>query len=265
MISRACVGQLSARTGSASRISTTSASPVSALPWTFRSPTRTRLVVDGSASRARPREDRRGARRPSRPCSAASSVGSSSTARRKRWRAAWFASRASARRPASSSVVGRLASQIGRRSAVQLGQQRGRVIEVVRADLEQLVAGPSRAATRRTRLVLRRAADLVRLAYATSRISTCLKRYARLVRERRARLADDEVAQQQVLDRARRRSRRSARYSIAPAQKLRPIDRRALKNSLRRGLQPVDARRDQRLQRVRDLARRRAPRRTRRR
>ena len=82
---------------------------------------------------------------------------------------------------------------------------------------------------------------------------TCLKRYARLAGDRRAALAGDEVAQEQVVEHGvERRSTSGSRCATAPAQKMRPITaaRWSSRFSLRR--QPVDARGDHRLERVRD-------------
>ena len=53
-----------------------------------------------------------------------------------------FASRASARRPASSSAAAASRASSAGAAAVELCEQRGRVVEVVGADLEQLLAGP---------------------------------------------------------------------------------------------------------------------------
>ena len=69
--------------------------------------------------------------------------------------------------------LGRLALQLDRRRAVELGEQRGRAVEVERADLEQLLARALLQPPGEARVVLgpRRLGEP---EYATSRIRTCL-------------------------------------------------------------------------------------------
>src|SRR4029450_14007553 len=117
------------------------------------------------------------------------SVGSSSTERRKRWRAALFASRARARRPASSSVAGAAGARAG-----------GGAIEVLRADLDQRVSRPLAQPLGEGRVVL------CACGFRQARVRDVadehvLEAVGGLVLERGARLADDQVAEQQVLDR----------------------------------------------------------------
>ena len=125
------------------------------------------------------------------------------------------------------------------------------MIQVVRTNLEQLVAGPFTQPFGEPGVVLRpRRLGQARVGDIADQ--DVLEAVRRLVLEGRARLADDEVAEQQVLDRIGR--------VLALGQVLdrtRPEasadDRRTLEHRLRRGLQPVDAGRDQRLNGVRDL------------
>ena len=95
---------------------------------------------------------------------------------------------------------GRLARQIGGRSAVELGEERRGVVEVVRPDLEQLVAGPLAQPLGEARMVLR-ARRLGQARVGDVADEHVLEAVRGLVLERRARLADDEVAEQQIVDR----------------------------------------------------------------
>ena len=86
-----------------------------------------------------------------------------------------FASRASARRPAASSAVAASCASSSGGAAVELGEQRRGLVEVVRADLEQLLAGPLLEPLGELACSSARC-DFEIPEYATSRISTCLKR-----------------------------------------------------------------------------------------
>ncbi len=144
-----------------------------------------------------------------------------------------------------------LARQLRRRGAVELGLQLGRVVEVVGPDLEQLLAGPLVQPLGEPRVELRRARPSSARRSATSRISMCLKRKALLADDRRPRLGEDEVAEQEVVEqRVDVEVRRDVLDRAAPedaADHGAAVEQRLL---LRR--QVVDAGGDQRLERVGD-------------
>ena len=161
-----------------------------------------------------------------------------------------------ARKGAASGFLeraGRLARQIGRRGAVELGEQRRGMVEVVCADLEQLVAGSLAQPLGEAGVVLRAG------RFRQARVGDVANEYVLeairgLVLERRARLSDDQVAEQEVVDR------------LVDALAAREVFDRAgpegatdhggpLEHLLRDAVEPVDTRRDQRLHRVGDLLR----------
>ena len=125
-----------------------------------------------------------------------------------------FASRANARRPASASASAASRCELDRRGAVELGEQRGRAVEVEGADLEQLLAGPLLQPLGEARVMLgaRRLGETRVRDLADQDV---LELVRRLAADRRARLVEDELAQQQVVERAPRATRAPARGARA--------------------------------------------------
>ena len=100
-----------------------------------------------------------------------------------------FDSRASARFPAASSALARGLRELLRRLAVELRVQERTPGRGGRRGSRAAPCRPARAATPRSCVWYSARLDLDSPPYATSRISTCLKRYAVSPRDRRARLA----------------------------------------------------------------------------
>ena len=108
----------------------------------------------------------------------------------------------------------RLLAQLGGRRAVELGEEHRRLVEVERADLEQLVA---RAVVQPLgeRVVQVGAGALRERRVGDLADEHVLELVGLLAADRRARLADDEIAEQQLLDAADRRRRSPARCARA--------------------------------------------------
>ena len=154
-----------------------------------------------------------------------------------------------------------LARQVGRRSAVEVGEKRSGMVEVVRPDLEQLVSRPLAEPLGEARMVCRpRGLREARVRDVAD--EDVLEAIGLLVGERRARLVDDEVSQLEVLESVL--DAVTVRQMLDRAGPEAPADHRCpLHHRLRSGVEPVDASRDQRLQACPGSPPRPAPRRTR--
>ena len=95
--------------------------------------------------------------------------------------------------------LGRLVHELLGWSAVELGEEERRVVEMVSTDLEQLFTGALLDPLSEPRMLLR-ARLLGSPAYATSRISMCLKRKAVSPEIEERGLAKHELAQQQIVE-----------------------------------------------------------------
>ena len=144
-----------------------------------------------------------------------------------------------------------LLGELRRSGAVELLEQAGRLVEMERADLEQLVAG-ALAEPLRERVVQVGARGLREPAVRDLADEHVLELERVLAADRRARLAHDEIARDELLERAldvvhvRRQMLERAAHE-EPAHGGSALDQRALRRR-----QPVDARRDERLERVGD-------------
>ena len=180
-----------------------------------------------------------------------SSVGASSTARSRSLRALRNASRESARFPAWVSAAAASSRRSGGRRAVELGEQGRGLVEVERADLEQLDAGAlAEPVGERTVQVGARALRETGVRHLADEHVLDLERL--LAVDGRARLAHDEVAEQELVERGMdvvhlRRQPLQRPEHEDPAHHGGALEQQPL-----RAGQPVDARGDERLQRVRD-------------
>jgi hypothetical protein len=155
-------------------------------------------------------------------------------------------------RPAACALehVGGLRPQVGRNLAVQLREERGRTVEVEGLGLDELV-GRSRSQPAREGAVEPRALALGEPAVGDVADEDVAKAERRLARDRRERLARQQLAVDEVVQR---------RVDVEPGVELR--DRAAPEDTADEGAVPhhragvgrqaVDARRDQRLNRVGD-------------
>ena len=146
------------------------------------------------------------------------------------------------------------------RVAVELGEERGGVVEVVGADLEQLVARALAAATRRSAAWCSARADFERPRVgdlADQDVLEAVRRSRRVMR--RALLRTTKSRSSEVVERLLDVVS-SGREVLERAEPEDAADHgRALQHRLRRRRQPVDARGDQRLQRCRGSARAGSP------
>ena len=160
-----------------------------------RSPRRRRAPSRPPAPAGRRAATRRGRRGSGARASARARPRAASSRRADR-----FASRASARRPAVSSAAAASRRELRGRRAVELLEQRRRLVEVVRADLEQLVARPARASQSATCWCSSARARLGEPGVGDVADQDVLEAVGALARDRRAALAGDEVALEQVVE-----------------------------------------------------------------
>ena len=112
--------------------------------------------------------------------------------------------------------------QLGRRRTVELLVQRRRVVEVVGADLDELLAGPLVQPVRDLDVQLGpRSLGEARVGDVPD--EHVLEPIGMLAGDRGAVLADDEVAQEQASSAGSRSSMSGSRCSATPSQKIRPI------------------------------------------
>ena len=184
-------------------------------------------------------------------------MGSISTARTSSRRAERFASRASVRRPAFSECRGGSRRELGRNGAVELVVQRRRLVEVVGTDLDELFARRLVQPLRHLQVELG-TGGLREPGVGDVADQDVLEAVGLLARDRGAVLAREKVAlQQAVEDRLELVDvGREVGDGAFPED---PADHRgALQQPLFVPGQPVDAGRDDRLQRVRNPLRGRA-------
>ena len=145
---------------------------------------------------------------------------------------------------------GLLRELLGRR-ALELGEELDGPIEVVRANLDELLARSLGEPLREARVVLR-TRELRHARVRDLADQGVLEAVRRLARDRRARLAEQELALQEVVEQGLvlRDVGREVLERALPEDP--PDDRAALEQRLRIGREVVDAGRDERLQRVRD-------------
>ena len=136
---------------------------------------------------------------------------------------------------------------------VELGVEDARLIEVVRADLQQLLLGLLAQPLRKACVVLR-AAGLREPAVGDLADQDVLEAVRRLAADRRALRPGDQVAQQQVVEHVLQLVGIVFRGQVIhrTREEGSAHDRAALQQDLLAGRQPVDARTDQRLQSVGD-------------
>ena len=177
--------------------------------------------------------------------------GSSSAARRSSERAVRNASRVSARRPApSSAVAAAIRSSSGARPSSS-SRSSDRAVEMVRADLHQLVAGAI-VQPARERLVELRPRRLAQASVRDLGDEDVLEAERALAGDRRALLEHDELARDERVEQRGDVELRSERLDGALPEDA-ADHRGALQQLLLRRRQRVDARGDERLDRVRDV------------
>ena len=184
----------------------------------------------------------------------APSVGRSSSARSPSLRAVPYASRAIARLAAftSAPAVSWASSSGGAPSSSV--EELDRLVQVVRADLHELVAGALREPLREARVVLR-ASELREPGVRDLADEQVLEAVGGLAGDRRARLAEQELAQEQVVEQRVDVLDVGREVLERALPEHAPDDRCALEKRLPRRRQMVDARGDERLERVGDASR----------
>ena len=197
------------------------------------------------------RQSGRPASRPRvRRSSGAVSVGSSSTARSSLPRADLYCSRASARLPAPVSASAAADAQLLGWSAVQLGEEERRVVEMVGTDLEQFLAGALLEPLREPRVLLC-ARLLGQPCVRDLPDQHVLEAEGGLAGDRGTLLAKHELAQQQVVEqRLHVEVRGDVRDGALPEDAA--DDSCSLQQHLGVGRQMVDTSCDERLERVGD-------------
>ena len=239
-----------ARGRSASRTSATSARALSARPWMLWScaaiaSRRTASISTDTAGKSAIRHAATAAwcRR--------FNVGSSSVARRSSRRAVWFASRASARPPAASSAAAASEASSGgptpSSSAVSdAARSRCEARISSRSSPAALVQPGGEAGVEVGACGLRQA----RVGHVADQ--DVLEPVGAVARERRARLAQHELPQEQLVDRVADVLDVRRELLDRPVPEGSPDHRRPLEQRLLGGREQVDPRGDERLERVRD-------------
>ena len=144
-----------------------------------------------------------------------------------------------------------LMRELLRRRTFELGEELDGLVEVVRADLDELLTRPLCEPFGESRVVLR-ASELRHARVGDLANERVLEPVRDLARDRRARLAQEKLPLQQIVEQrlVPVDVRRQMLERAAPED---PSDDRAsLKQRLRRGIEMVDAGGDQRLERVRN-------------
>ena len=162
-----------------------------------------------------------------------------------------MASRASARRPAFSSAIARATGELGRDCAVELLEQRGRLLEVIGTDLDELLSGPFVQPVGELDVELGpRSLDEPGVGDVAN--EHVLEAVRMLAGDRGAALTGDEVAQQQVVEHRLDFLELGHQVSDGAFPEDAADHRRALEQALLVLRQPVDAGGDHRLERVGD-------------